>query len=264
MLNRALLLRLSLLLVGLFATGVVLAQNETPTLIDATRIRFAHLAPFALSGEDSTVSIEVNGIPIANQLSYSDREDYSSLPTGPGDYQIKVLSDGGAIISNTITLDDGDYSIAIIGDMNLVPADLLVLPENATPPTSGRTVLRVAHTAPIAATADETRVDVCTQDGISFDKSANNLRYKQASSFKSIPAATYDLKITRAVVDAPCTGQTIIDPPEIALPDGAITTLYLVGDGTNRPTAVFTFRDGLIGVDPEPTKGEIFVPAILK
>lgn len=264
MTNREIFLRLMVFLFGLTTSGGVLAENQSPSSVDATRVRIAHLAPFVAGGENSTVTIELNNTPLSAGLGYGDREDYSSLVSGPGNYQINVSFAGGTIISKTVTLDDGDYSLAIIGDMNLVPADLLTLPDNADPPAAGRTILRVAHTAPIAATADETRVDVCTQDGIPFDNSANNLRYKQASSYKSIPAATYDLKITRAVEDAPCTGQIVIDPPEIALPEGAITTLYLVGDGTNRPKAVFSFEEGIIGVDPEPHNGFIFFPTILK
>lgn len=252
-----------IVILGLTLLAIASAKGQAAAAPLAVRLRVAHLAPFAASGEDATLSVEINGTPLPTDLDYGDHLDYQSLAAGPGDYQIQVSLDGGVIISKTVTLADGDNSLAIIGDMNNTPADVWALSDTVAPPGAGRTVLRVAHAAPIGATIDETRVDVCTQDGVPFDNSANNLRYRQASSFKSIPAATYDLKITRAVESAPCSGDIVIDPPEIELANGAITTLYLIGDGTNRPMAVFTFQEGIIG-EPEPTNGTIFVPAILR
>jgi hypothetical protein len=277
MFNRVNSLRLLLALFGLALAAVAaLAQGESPAAPDAVRVRVVHLAPFAPAGEDSAVRVEVNGDPLATNLSYGEHEDYQTLAAGPGNHQIEVLFDGGVIVSKAVTLSDGDYSLAVIGDLNLIPGDVLVLHENAAPPPAGRSVLRVVHVAPIGATLDETRVDVCTQDGIPFDNSANNLRYRGFSSFKSIPAATYDLKVTRADVAAPCTGQTIIDPPPMDFPSGVITNLYLIGDDTNRPLGVFTFATDpppptptpvvtpTPVITPPPSDYASFIPAILK
>lgn len=42
---------------------------------------------------------------------------------------------------------------------------------------------------------------------------------------------------------------------------GARRTVYLVGDGTNQETAVFTFEDGIIA---SQAGSKLFLPALMK
>ncbi len=260
MLNRLILPRLVALLTLLLAAGVAGAQ-DAPTTPTAVRIRIAHLAPFA--GSDSaTIQIQIDGAAVGGTLAYGDRTAYLPLSGAAGARSVQVLRDGAVALTDSIMLADGDNSLAVIGDDNNVPLDVLVVDDNLSGPEEGKASLRVTHVAAIGATIEATRVDVCNQDGILFNPSSAGLRYNRTSSDKDIDPNAYDLKVTRFNEANPCTGALVIDPPPIPLAAGTKTNLFLVGDGTNQPLAVFTFEEGLIG-DDSPTQRQLNLPVVL-
>ena len=259
MLNRLILPRLVALLTLLLAAGVASAQDD-PTAPTAVRIRIAHLAPFAGS-DQATIAVQINGAAVGGALAYGDRTAYLSLSGAAGPRSIQVLRDGAVALTDSITLADGDNSLIITGDADQVPLGVLLLNDNLADPGEGMAGLRVTHVAPIGATIEATQVDVCSQDGQIFHSSAAGLRYNRTTAYRLIPANTYDLKITRFIEDAPCSGAVVIDPPALTLAAGSEMTLLLVGDGNNQPLAVFTFEDGLIGND-SPTDSQLNLPVV--
>lgn len=252
------------LLVGttlIIFTAAASAQAR-PAAPVAVRVRVAHLAPF--TGSDSaTIAITIDGAAAGGTMAYGGHSDYIGLAGGEGERLIEVLRDGAVIISETRTLTDGDHSVVVIGNDNLVPLSLLVLDENVETPSPGRAGLRITHVAVIGATIDETRVDVCSQEGVPFSSNGASLRYPRTTGNRLLLAGDYDLKITRTNDAGDCAGTVLIDPPSITLAEGTKTNLFLVGDGVNRTLAVFTFAAGLIGDDgPPPSSGKLFLPLL--
>jgi len=247
---------------ALIALTTTTAAQAEPAAPAAVRVRVAHLAPFA--GSDSaTIAIHVGGAAVGGEMAYGGHTDYIALAGGEGDRLIEVLRDGAVVISETHTLADGDTSIVVVGDDNILPLDLLVIDENVADPGIGRASLRVTHTAVIGATIDETKVDVCSQAGELFSSSAAGLRYLRTTTARLLHDGDYDLKITRTAAAGDCAGPVAIDPPVLTLAEGTKTNLFLVGDGHNRALAVFTFADGLIGDDgPGPSSGTLYLPML--
>lgn len=259
MLNRSNLSRLLALVALLLNVGIAAAQ-DAPAAPAAVRVRIAHLAPFA--GSDSaTIAVQIDGTAVGGALAYGDHTAYLALAGDPGPRSVQVLRDGAVALTQNVTLADGDNSLVITGDAAQVQIGLLALDDNLADPGAGDTGLRVTHVAVIGATIEATQVDVCSQEGQIFHASAAGLRYNRTTAYRLIPANTYDLKVTRYVEDAACSGAIVIDPPAITLAEGAKTTLFLVGDGPNQPLAVFTFEEGLIG-DNSPTESLLNLPAV--
>lgn len=266
--KRAHVLRWTLLLLLLVASvGVAAAQGDTPAGgTAATRVRVAHLAPFAGAIPATQVTVTANSQSLGS-FRYGDRSNYITLNDGATTYQINITSGGNVVGTASVTLGEGDYSLAIIGGKSGLPVTATVLPEDATPPAAGKTTLRFANVAPFAATLDESRVDFCTINNVSFDNTSDGLAYKKYSRFKDIPPSTYvNLKITRANIDSPCTGSLLFKVPDLPLAEGEITTLYFIG-AQGAPAGgfnVFTFQDGIIGFTPEPTGQDIFLPMVTR
>lgn len=258
---RSVLRCLAMMTALLAATAAAAAQAE-PAAPAAVRVRVAHLAPFA--GSDSaTIAVHIDSTAVGGTMAYGGHTDYVALAGGEGDHLIEVLRDGVVVLSEPHTLADGDTSVVVVGDDNVVPLDMLVLAENTDEPGAGHAGLRITHVAVLGATINETKVDVCNETGEIFNGSAAGLRYLRTTSNRLLPIGDYDLKVTRTNAAGDCAGPVAIDPPVLTLAEGTKTNLFLVGDGANQTLAVFTFADGLIGDDgPPPTSGKLYLPVL--
>ncbi len=255
-------LRYLFMITALLAATTAAAAQAEPAAPAAVRVRVAHLAPFA--GSDSaTIAVHVDGAAVGGMMAYGGHTDYIGLAGGEGDHLIEVLRDGAAVLSETHTLVDGDASIVVVGDDDILPLALLVIDENVADPGVGRASLRITHAAILGATIDDTKVDVCSQAGEIFNGSAAGLRYLRTTTARLLHDGDYDLKITRTDAAGDCAGPIAIDPPVLTLAEGTKTNLFLVGDGHNRALAVFTFANGLIGDDgPLPASGKLYLPVL--
>lgn len=261
MLNRSSLARLIVLVTLLLAgTAAVQAQSNTPNAPTATRVRVAHLAPFPNSN-NATISVQIAAAPVGGTLAYSNRTNYVTIPGGAGTYNATVLHNGGVVYSESITLTDGDASLIVIGDQTQVPLDILVVDDALADPGPGAGGIRFVHVAAIGATIDATRVDVCFQDGDPFHNTGNAFRYLRTTAYRILPAGPYDFKFPRYNETTPCSGEVLIDPPPLMIATGARRTVYLVGDGTNQETAVFTFEDGIIA---SQAGSKLFLPTLMR
>lgn len=235
-----------------------------PAAPTAIRVRVAHLAPFPGSSAND-ITIALNGVTLGASMSYGDKTDYQTVAGAPGTFTVEVTRQGAPVdlLTDAVTLVDGDQSLVLIGDITQIPLDVLLADDTRDPPPAGRGDLRVAHAAAIGNSNDTTKVEVCSQDGLPFQPGADALRYNRTTTFKQLDAGEYDLKVMRFVEDPACSGQLAIDLPLVTLPSAAVTTLYLVGDGTNHPLTGFTFADGLLGEQP-PEQSQVMIPALIR
>jgi hypothetical protein len=136
-------------------------------------------------------------------------------------------------ITETYNLKDGtDYTVYASGNGVQQPLALFALVDDNSAPAAGNVKVRVVHTAPFAATLEATEVSIRTAGG-ALVAGLQGVPYGVASGYLELPAATYDLKV------ASNNGQVnYIDPLPVALPAGAVATLFAVGDAVNQDLSI--------------------------
>ncbi|NOK64159.1 MAG: hypothetical protein GFH27_549415n21 [Chloroflexi bacterium AL-W] len=206
---------------------------------EPARVTIAHLAPFADTVEDTSVSVLVNGEPALENFVFGDTTDFIELPAD--EYQVDVIPTGAteSAISGALTLAAGqDYTVAAIGDGANQPLELLALEDDNSTAGPGNAKIRVVHAAPFAADLADTEVDLRTERGDVVGE-LTNVPYKVASSYLEVPVGLYDLKIT-----TPGGEQTLIDIPPFIVFNNTVVTVFAIGDGANQPTGVTAITGG--------------------
>ncbi|MFN2116705.1 MAG: DUF4397 domain-containing protein [Candidatus Promineifilaceae bacterium] len=217
-------------------------------LLPTANVRINHLAPFAMDLADTAVSITVDGNTVIEDFEFTEFTDYLPLPYA-GDYEVAVFAGETEALSDTVTVEAGkEYSVSAIGGANGWPLEFFVLEDDNSEPAAGNAHLRIAHTAPFAATGAETEVDICTQAG-DLVGGLSAVPYKVASGYLPLPAGTYDLVVRLSDTTA-CTGLPIIDPKPVELMDGDVVTVYAYGDGTNQIPGLLAVPVGVLEVMP--------------
>ena len=211
-----------------------------------TRVNVAHLAPFADTLGGTAVSVEVNGNQVLTGFQFKDVSGYVELSgagMAPGSTDLGVFAPPGAdepAIAATVDLDaDTDYTVAAIGDGANQQLALFPLVDDNSAPGAGNVKVRVFHAAPFADTLEATAVSIRLDSG-DVVNNLNSVEYAQSSGYFELPADTYDLQV--ASVDG---SATFIDLAPVTLPEGAIVTIFAIGDGVNQPLgALAVFGDG--------------------
>ena len=197
------------------------------------RVSVAHFAPFAENIEDTSVSVALNGSVALENVKFKDFTPYINLPAGT--YVVDIIPTGTdtVAITETYTLQDGmDYTVYASGNGSLQPLKLFALVDDNTAPAAGNAKVRVVHSAPFAATLEATEVSIRTAGG-ALVAGLQGVPYGVASGYLELPADTYDLKV------ASNNGQVnYIDPLPVALPAGAVATLFAVGDIGNQDLSI--------------------------
>ncbi|MCB1612460.1 MAG: DUF4397 domain-containing protein, partial [Xanthomonadales bacterium] len=103
---------------------------------------------------------------------------------------------------------------------------------------AGQYALRIAHTAPFAASAEATSVSIRT-DGGDVVAGLSSVPYGAASGYLELPTGTLDVKVA-----TPDGNTNLIDLAPLNLPAGAIATAYAVGDGINQPLGIVAIPVG--------------------
>ena len=161
----------------------------------------------------------------SRDFEFGDTQSGVSLPAGDRFIEIKLA--GETVLSDTVTLDpDGMYSVVAVGDNDNQPLGLKVLNDMTAAPAAGSGKLRVGHLAPFASDIEDTKVDICFDDGTPL-AALQDVPYDLVSDFLELPAGDYDLKITLA--DNGSCEQTALDLPEIRLGDGDVFDAYAIG-----------------------------------
>ena len=197
------------------------------------RVTVAHFAPFAEDIADTSVSVALNGVVARENVMFKDFTPYIDLPAG--EYVVDIIPTGTSTVAITATymLEDGkDYTVYASGNGSLQPLELFAIADDNTAPAAGNVKVRVVHSAPFAATLEETEVSIRTASG-DLVGGLQGVQYGVASGYLEIPAGNYDLKV------ASNNGQVnYIDPLPVDLPEGTVATLFAVGDTVNQDLAI--------------------------
>lgn len=240
MLNHCIrLLALPLLALVLWTTPVVAAEEGTGT------VTVAHFAPFANTLDGTSVTVRIDGEEKLTNVNFGDIAKNLELPSGR--YKIEILPTGTSTvaISGEVRVRSGhDYTVVAIGNGSNQPLELFTFVDfNA--PLPGLAKLRVAHLAPFAANLNDTKVDLCTDDGRVLLPS---VPYKGFTNpFLPLPAGDYNLKVTLA--GSGC-NTVALDLPLVRLDKGTTTELYVIGDIANQPLRLASTTD--LTVNPVP------------
>jgi hypothetical protein len=234
-----------------YATGITAIAagaapaNPLPTFtIGPVKVRVAHFAPFAATAEGTAVRVTVNGAEVLDNFRF--RQFTPELELTQGAYQIQVFPQGSstAAITGTVELDGNrSYTLAAVGNGSLQPLALQRFEDRSAPPPSGSYALRIAHTAPFAATAAATSVSIRT-DGGDVVAGLSSVPYGAASDYLELPGGTLDVKVA-----SPDGSVNLIDLAPLNLPAGAVATAYAVGDGINQPLGIVAVPVGDVALE---------------
>ncbi|ELY53276.1 hypothetical protein C493_14638 [Natronolimnohabitans innermongolicus JCM 12255] len=173
---------------GVGSTTVAASDHETndrPT-DTGVRTRSAHFSPDA-----PDVDIYVDGELVREGVSYRTVSDYRDL--GPGTYTIQVVPAGEdpaeAVLEETVEVDEGDYTLAAIGEVAAEnqPLEALILEDDNSPVDPGTARVRVLHASP-----DAPAVDVVA--GENGDALFENVAFGE-SGYTEVPEGEYTLAI---------------------------------------------------------------------
>jgi hypothetical protein len=202
--------------------------NLTPAMVDV-----AHFAPFGATITDTSVTVQVDGVPALTDFVFGDLS--GKLGLAPGNHLVEILPTGTSTvaISGTFMLDGGvDYTLAAIGDGTNQPLELFAAVKDTIPLTDSAK-LYVAHLAPFANTLPGTEVDICTDDGTPI---LTNFAYKDSTDpYLTLTPGDYDLKITLA--GSGC-ATVALDIPSIRLAAGDIVDVFAIGLANGWPLTV--------------------------
>lgn len=227
---------------------LALAAVSTDALANA-RVTVGHFAPFAPTLQGTSVSIRVNGTVALQNVVFGQFTDYLTL--GPaGRYTIDVLPTGSTTVAITASVDlanNTDYTVLAVGDGGNQPLGLLPLTDDNAAPPAGQVKVRVVHAAPFANTLPATEVSVRDNANVVVG-GLSRVPFRGASGYLTLPAATYDLKIS-----TPDGNTTLIDPKPVALPAGRIFTLVATGGANGYATGITAITAGAAPTNPLPT-----------
>lgn len=230
--------------IGLF-TQQVQGQERSITLtvpppggtvpVNAANLNFVHLAPF---GPDTTVSLQISSTN--SLLQYEALEigesigGYISRPPGTTEFALTLPGDTVPVLVQDEQMSANmNYTEVAIGGANGWPLEMIQLLDTTPAPPALHGKVRVVHVAPFAAApASNTQVDIVTASDAPVDPSLMNLEYKGVSPYLTLPSRNYDWKVVLSD-----TGDLIVDLPPFNLHNGAVITLFILGDGTNQPAA---------------------------
>lgn len=223
-------------IVGAFAIGDVINQpvqvlplNYAPASM--ARAWVAHLAPFAATLPGTAVTVRINGVDALTDFQFGETSGgYVDLPATTALVEIVLPGDTVAISGTFSLAANTDYTMAAIGDVVNQPLELLALVDDNTAPPIGQAKVRIGHLAPFAASLPATAVDIRADDGTLI---LPNVAYKDVSPYLTLPAGTYDLKIT-----TPGGGTDLFDIPPLSLGNRQILGAFAVGDVVNQPLAM--------------------------
>jgi hypothetical protein len=200
-------------------------------------VSVAHFAPFADTITGTAVTVRVDGVDLLTNFTFPSITPYVSLPMG--DHFVEIIPAGGSdpVISGTLTVDAlTDYTVAAIGfitdDVELGLGLQVFVDDNATQPPAGQARVRAAHLAPFADTLAGTQVDLCTTPG--GTPVLDDVPYK-ASATLNLPKGILPTYLSGPEPDC---GAAVFTLPVVALGEGDIVYLYVVGGRNGLPLQV--------------------------
>jgi hypothetical protein len=216
------------------------------------QLAVAHLAPFANTLAGTSVTVTLDSTPVLTDFVYGESTGYLSVVAGPHLVEIYPgASATPAITTNVVLSANLSYSAVAIGDGVNQPLSVLGLLDDTTP-VAGVAKVRIGHLAPFASGA--ALADVRLQDGTPV---ITNVPYSLVSAYLTLPAGTYDFKIT-----APGGTPTLIDPSPVTLNSNSIQSVFATGDVINQPLGVFAWPSNQPGFFLSLLDKLIYLPLI--
>ncbi len=198
-------------------TAVVAADDTGTPAAGMAWIRVLHGSPDA-----PNVDVYVDGAKAVTDLAFGSITAYT--PVAAGNHAVKVCATGSTTVCPidvpALAVADGaKYTIAATNDLAKITAQVITDAPSASMTDSAQ--VRVVHFS-----ADTPAVDVLTADGAS--KLVTNLAYPKASSYLSLPANTYSVKVCAAPGDTVCP----LGPLSLTVANGKAYSVFAVGSLT--------------------------------
>ncbi len=219
-------------------TAVVAIDDTGSPAAGMAWIRVLHASPDA-----PAVDVYVDGAKAITDLAFGSITDYT--PVAAGNHAIKVCATGSTTVCPidvpALAVADGmKYTIAATNDLASITAQ--VIPDAPSASVTDSAQVRVVHFS-----ADTPAVDVLTADGMS--KLVTNLAYPNASSYLSLPASTYSVKVCAAPGDAVCP----LGPLSLTVANGKAYSVFAVGSLTVLLATPAPSATPAVSTTPPPT-----------
>ncbi|RSK25938.1 DUF4397 domain-containing protein [Bacillus sp. HMF5848] len=200
------------MLFGMFTTSVFGAHHEE------AKVRIVHASPDA-----PAVDIVVNGETVVENAGFQAATGYLMLPAGEHEVQLFVagtVADGSPVLTQTLAVEAGKaYTVAAVN--TVANLELLVM-NDETMTTAGKTKIRVAHLSP-----DAPAVDVAVTGG---DVVFANAPFKSVTNYLELDPATLDLEVRVAGTE-----DVVLSLPGTELKADTLYTVLAVGFAGGEP-----------------------------
>ncbi len=205
----------TVLLASLLLVGCSSSDDPRPTA-PPSQIRVVHASPDA-----PAVDVRVGTQAVATGAAYKDATAFQAVPAGVSTVQVNVAGTTTTVLTATVGLRaDRVYTVfAANAVANLEP---LVIEEDPTGPAGSEVAVRVVHAAPKVGSVDV----YVTAPGASLAAATPTLAavpFKGVSNRLTIPAATYQVRITAAGSKSP-----VYDSGSVSLTGGSNLVLSAV------------------------------------
>lgn len=219
--------RLVAIVVGALLVGSVVAIGSTGALPEhetdedddeLAQFRIVHASPDA-----PAVDVYIDGTPVLENVSFGDVTDYREIYPGVYDVSIRPADDPDTVVfESKLPVKPGSYTIAAEGELSEEGAQAFVpviLLDEATQPSEGDGLVRLAHLSPDAPTVD---VTVAETGDVLFD----NVSYSNATDYQSVPAGNYTLEVRAATADG---DGDVVTTANVTITEGTASTALAVG-----------------------------------
>lgn len=189
---------------------------------DTTYLRVAHASPDA-----PAVDVYVEGDPVLENVSFGAVSEYMQLEAGT--YNVTITAAGNesaAVFDGTVDLPPrGALTLAATGELtnetNASTFQPVLYTDDALEPGEDEAAVRIVHLVPDAPTVD---VTVTRDDNTTVV--ADNVSYRNASEYVTVPAGTHTFEIREATA---ANDGTIVETVTVTLEGGTAYSALAVG-----------------------------------
>lgn len=205
-------------------------------------VRIGHFAP--LTTDDSPIRVELNGTAVVDNFVYGWSTERTPYPAG--EYEIAVYNageEGSLLVEETFTLDENKkYTIMLIGNGVEQPVELTLIDDTPLVADPSSAAIAFGHFAPLSGDLAGTSIDIREDTGIVV---RDDIQYGEfdASNIDQLTKTTTSYILTSA-----SGAITFVDLQTFGYNQGDLQSLFLVGDGRNKPIQAYMYvNDGTGG-----------------